>query len=111
MTAWAVREAEAQLVLGEEVPTGRLQRLVEADGARPCVARDPEEWFPVHETPELAESLCSGCGVRELCLELALRQPQDGVWGGTTTKDRERQLRRRRRSAGSEAAASDGTAA
>jgi hypothetical protein len=109
---WAVREVEAQLRLGHEVATVTLRWLVEQDLSRPCL-RDPEAWFPVQETPELAGSLCGGCAVRELCLELALRRREYGIWGGTTTQDRERRMRRDRRGRRAEmtAAADDGTAA
>ena len=37
--------------------------------------------------------MCSGCRVREECLELALRNwavGQHGVWGGTVPAERER---------------------
>ena len=105
-----MREAEAQLLLGDEVPTSRLRQLVERDASRPCL-EDPEAWFPVHETVELAQRLCGGCPVRELCLELALRQPEAGIWGATTTKEREQQIRRRRRRSVAAVSASDGTAA
>ena len=111
---WAVREAPAELVLGDEVPTARLVRLVEADTARPCVSGDPEDWFPVHETPERAEALCAGCGVLELCRELAMRRPEHGIWGGTTTAERQNARRRQLRAAHARPAApvsDDGTAA
>ena len=90
---WEVREAEALLLLGGEVSSARLRRLVEAEVSRPCLAGDPEAWFPVHETPEAAAAACSGCGVLQLCGELALRQREHGIWGGTTTEDRLAQLR------------------
>lgn len=109
---WAVREAAAELVLGVEVPTRRLERLVEGDASRPCVLRDPEDWFPVHETPERAQALCSGCRVLELCRELAMRRPGDGIWGGLTTAERVNARRRQLRAAQSVArVADDGTAA
>lgn len=111
---WVVREAEAELCLGADVSVARLRRLVEADVSRPCLAGDPEAWFPVHETPEGAASLCSGCAVLRLCEELAVRHSESGIWGGTTTQDRVRLLRRRRRAAmttAAVAAAAHGTAA
>lgn len=104
---WAARDAEAELVLGGAVATGRLQQLVGADGPRPCRAGDPEDWFPVHETPATAAELCAGCAVLLLCRELAVREADHGIWGGTTTQDRLAARRNRQ----PRAAASDGAAA
>lgn len=96
---WAVREAATELALGTEVLSKRLVRLVEADASRPCVSGDPEDWFPVHETPERAQSLCSGCQVLELCRELSMRRPEHGIWGGLTTAERLNARRRQLRAA------------
>lgn len=43
----------------------------------------------------LARTICSGCGVRELCLEWAIVHESHGMWGGTTPV--ERKLIRRKR--------------
>lgn len=66
-----------------------------------CGGLDPSIFFP--ESEELAEeakSICAECSVRIACLEhaLALRE-KDGVWGGTTARERRRIVRQRRRSA------------
>ena len=59
-----------------------------------------DDWYPVSTSAEAARreaagaiAVCSGCPVREECLELALRNwavGQHGVWGGTIPAERER---------------------
>ena len=50
----------------------------------PCRVSDPELWFA--ETPqdvEFAKALCTGCPVRDLCLDGARQRREPwGVWGG-----------------------------
>jgi WhiB family redox-sensing transcriptional regulator len=49
---------------------------------------------------EVAKSVCEQCSVRLACLEYALAsREKQGVWGGTTGKERRRLLRQRRQSA------------
>jgi hypothetical protein len=65
---------------------------------------DPDDWFPVSPTPEVARreaataiATCLACPVRAQCLELSLRHwdiGQHGVWGGLIPADRA-ELRRR----------------
>ena len=65
---------------------------------------DPDAWFPVSPTPEVARreaataiATCMACPVRAQCLELSLRHwdiGQHGVWGGLIPADRA-ELRRR----------------
>lgn len=52
------------------------------------------------ESMAAARTICSGCPVREACLEhaLAVREPQ-GMWGGLTARERRREQRRRQRTA------------
>ena len=61
-----------------------------------CTQVDPETWFPEKGgTPDPAKRICAECPVRHTCLEYALARPElDGVWGGTTYKQRQ-QMRRR----------------
>lgn len=48
---------------------------------------------------EMAKAVCSGCAVREACLDHALAvREKAGVWGGATEADRRRMIRQRRRS-------------
>ena len=44
---------------------------------------------------KLARTICSGCGVREQCLEWAVQHEPHGMWGGTTPV--ERKIIRRKR--------------
>ena len=69
-----------------------------------CRASSPDLFFPVGTVGpalteiESAKAVCSGCGVREACLEFALITNQEfGVWGGTS-EDERRRLRQEHRS-------------
>lgn len=62
-----------------------------------CLNLDPDTFFP-HEAAEPARvlelaGLCGDCPVAQACLEYALQNSVEGVWAGTSTKDR-RRLRR-----------------
>lgn len=60
-----------------------------------CRDRDPDAFFPVTPGDERAAlRICSGCPVRQDCLEFALEaRVRFGIWGGLTEKQR-RSLRR-----------------
>ena len=48
-----------------------------------CAGDDPGQFFPEDEsTLAAAQLVCSGCGLREVCLSLALARGESGVWGG-----------------------------
>lgn len=66
-----------------------------------CNGLDPSIFFPdSEESSDEAKSICAECMVRLSCLEHALTlREKDGVWGGTTEKERRRIIRQRRRSA------------
>ncbi|MEU2380381.1 WhiB family transcriptional regulator [Streptomyces misionensis] len=63
----------------------------EISGSEPCL-QDPDVWFPeqgVNAGP--AKAFCRTCPVMADCLAWALANPHltsDGVWGGTTTTER-----------------------
>lgn len=64
---------------------------------RPGTGVDPRIFFPGPSDfadRAAARALCAGCPVREPCLEANLAE-QDGIWGGTTERER-RALRARR---------------
>lgn len=66
------------------------------DGTEPCRQVDPDMFFPESSSniaPNLAKELCADCHVSQECLAYALAHNWQGVWGGTTSKDREK-LRR-----------------
>lgn len=37
---------------------------------------------------EIAKSICHQCPIEKQCLEFAIKEEMEGVWGGTTTKER-----------------------
>jgi WhiB family redox-sensing transcriptional regulator len=68
-----------------------------------CQGLDPAVFFP-DEGDEVAAlvaiSVCGTCDVRIACLEHALAsREKEGVWGGTTERERRRIIRQRRRTA------------
>ena len=68
-----------------------------------CQGLDPAVFFPDdgdEETAAVAIAVCDTCDVRIACLEHALAsREKEGVWGGTTERERRRIIRQRRRSA------------
>jgi WhiB family redox-sensing transcriptional regulator len=68
-----------------------------------CKGKDMRWWFPSGEnsvkdrtTMKQALAICKECDVRQQCLDYALNNESDGIWGGLTTKQRN-SLRRERR--------------
>jgi len=63
-----------------------------------CRGSSQDHWFPAeHESNKEAKKICNGCPVRNECLEHALTHHERyGIWGGTTTRERER-IRRQRK--------------
>jgi WhiB family transcriptional regulator, redox-sensing transcriptional regulator len=89
-------------------PTANVQNW---RSAAACLSADPDLFFPISTTGaavrqiERAKKICSGCTVRQECLEFALTHDQVyGIWGGSTAEDRQRARRRRRRAAAAAAA-------
>jgi WhiB family transcriptional regulator, redox-sensing transcriptional regulator len=69
-----------------------------------CRGLDPEIFYPPVDEEEAeaaeAKAVCAGCPVRKACLEFALdTREADGIWGGTTGRERRRILRQRRKTA------------
>lgn len=64
-----------------------------------CRGLDASVFYPEDdEGAEVAKSVCSGCAVKQACLEHALSvREKSGVWGGATERDRRRMIRQRRR--------------
>lgn len=44
-----------------------------------------------------AKRFCKNCNVRRICLKYAIDNEEVGIWGGTTTVERQRLRRSRRR--------------
>ena len=55
-----------------------------------CSHVDPEVFFPdQHQTAGQAKGICAICPLRVACLDEAMRlQIREGVWGGTTPRER-----------------------
>lgn len=68
-----------------------------------CRGIDVEIFYPEtddDDDAEAAKAVCEVCPVRQTCLEHALgHREREGVWGGTTERERRRILRQRRKSA------------
>lgn len=64
-----------------------------------CNGLNPAIFFPDSEDDAVpAIEICAQCGVRPMCLEYALAsREKDGIWGGTTERERRRIIRQRRR--------------
>lgn len=98
-----VREQREELTYHGD-PADVLDALAELLEGRPwwhtyaaCRGLGATPWFPRRgDSTDDAKAVCSGCSVREDCLESALRQSSSddhGVWGGTSARERKR-LRR-----------------
>ena len=66
-----------------------------------CSTADPELFFPISSSgpavhqAKRAKAICARCEIRQACLDYAIDAgPIQGVWGGTT--ERERRLLRQR---------------
>ena len=68
-----------------------------------CRGLDVEAFYPISEyeaDAAEAKAICAECPVRQACLEHALaHREREGVWGGTTERERRRIVRQRRKSA------------
>ena len=68
-----------------------------------CRGIDVEIFYPAtdeDDDAEPAKAVCGECPVRQACLEHALaHREREGIWGGTTERERRRILRQRRKSA------------
>ena len=68
-----------------------------------CKSLPLEMFFPpAEQEAEAAKAICSGCTVREPCLEAALAAGERfGIWGGMSTEERQSIAARRRARAAS----------
>jgi WhiB family redox-sensing transcriptional regulator len=68
-----------------------------------CRGLEVEVFYPATEDEAdaaEAKAVCAVCPVRQACLEHALaHREREGVWGGTTERERRRIVRQRRKSA------------
>jgi Transcription factor WhiB len=86
-------------VLAEVIDIGLgdlLGEVMEWQERALCAQTDPEAFFPEKggSTRE-AKRICSGCEVRDECLEYALANDERfGIWGGMSERERRKQRRR-----------------
>ncbi|GAA3797369.1 WhiB family transcriptional regulator [Streptomyces chiangmaiensis] len=65
-----------------------------------CRGEDPELFFPISSSGlgsaqiDAAKAVCLRCSVRAQCLDWALGSRVEGIWGGTTERERRAMLRR-----------------
>jgi WhiB family redox-sensing transcriptional regulator len=66
--------------------------------AAACKTLPLEMFFPpAEQEAEAAKTICSGCTVREPCLEAALAAGERfGIWGGLSSDERQKVVSRRR---------------
>jgi WhiB family redox-sensing transcriptional regulator len=87
------------LQISEREVTGALSVLFDDDDGEMewqeralCAQTDPEAFFPEKggSTRE-AKKICTGCEVRDECLEYALAHDERfGIWGGLSERERRR---------------------
>lgn len=56
-----------------------------------CKEVYPEYWFPtvLDDNGETAKSICARCPILDACREYAIARPElEGIWGGTTHRQR-----------------------
>jgi WhiB family redox-sensing transcriptional regulator len=88
-TGSALNDAELADIFGLPEEAGWQERAL-------CSQTDPEAFFPEKggSTRE-AKRICTGCEVRNECLEYALEHDERfGIWGGLSERERRRLKRR-----------------
>ena len=53
-----------------------------------CRGHDPELFFTNGSYPQATYDICQACPVRIDCLEHAIANDEQGMWGGTSERDR-----------------------
>lgn len=72
-----------------------VPRKLDWISAAVCASADPEEWFPEGgATSNRAKRICQTCPVINECLQYALGNDMDGIWGGTSRRERVGLMRR-----------------
>ncbi len=89
-------EAELRWLMAPEAPD--LLTVADLFPRRPawmasgaCRDRPDVTWFPEKgQSAAPAKAVCAGCPTRARCLEYAIETGVEGVWGGTSTRERRR---------------------
>jgi len=94
-TVRALPESDMRLSLpqAERAMSADLAPFPPIDGSQACLDAESELFFPASEQPEFAApaiALCRRCPFLHECLAYALTHDVQGIWGGTTTPQRDR---------------------
>lgn len=103
--AITARNEDGQVLFLGTLPKGVT--FPDLPGALCAVTGDSELFFPGHgnrAAAERAKRICMGCPARLPCLDWGLDHERDGVWGGTTPRERAK-MRRQAQAANAKAAA------
>lgn len=76
--------------------SGELTNGIKAptfDGSQLCASEDPDLFFPEDAKQRsinipVARKICSRCQFHDTCLTYALAHDVDGIWAGTTERER-----------------------
>lgn len=77
---------------------GRTDWTLPTFDDRACAGEDPELFFPIGDSPKAAaagKAICGRCPIRIECLRWALRNGEQGIWGGLTDGQRRDLMKRR----------------
>ena len=61
-----------------------------------CNGKDTAIWFPevvrgsINDSTNYAKAICNTCPIKQACLTKALADGVTGIWGGTTTHERDK---------------------
>lgn len=92
--AVTARNVDGQVLFLGTLPKGVT--FPDLPGALCKSTSDPELFFPGHgnrAAADRAKAICAACPARVPCLKWGVQYEQDGVWGGTTPRERA-QIRR-----------------
>jgi WhiB family transcriptional regulator, redox-sensing transcriptional regulator len=102
---WALDDADKQAriqatlaLAGEIAGTVAVKQLSWRQRAA-CRGLSSDIFYPISENEtDIAKSICATCPVAGACLEFALgNREREGVWGGTSERERRRIVRQRRK--------------
>lgn len=90
-------EVDIAQAMGRTVDVSTLSVPRSLDWQREAICRTDvrveretaDSFFPLGRPLKTVKQMCRECPVREACLALALADELEGIWGGTTTKERE----------------------
>jgi len=75
-------EAKYAAILNTTAVTSAFENPT-PNAAWACADTEPDVFFPSDNTALAnAVAVCAGCGVREVCLSIAVARSESGVWGG-----------------------------